>query len=102
MFDLNDIDNIEGADNDCSELEYYASLQKAINSGSAWSFQGSYGLAMMAAIEAGACLLGRDSARDYFGNRIPSRDAVAPGSKGSFDYVADRMGDSYAQTIESI
>lgn len=55
---------IENPDLD-NQIEYYTELQKAINSGSAWSFQGSYGRAMMDAITSGNCLLGTSPARDY-------------------------------------
>lgn len=100
MFDLQDIDNIEaGAE---SEEAYYASLQQAINSGSAWSLQGSYGRAMMEAIESGACLLAKFPARDYWGNFIPSRDQVKAGTKGSYEYVADAMGAEYADVMAAL
>ncbi len=74
------------------------SIQKIINAGQ-WSLQGSFGRTMMAAIEAGQCLLGRSGARDYYGNYIPSRDEVKPGTKGSFDYVAERSGIEHAEAM---
>ncbi len=89
---------IENPDLD-NEIEYYTELQKAINSGSAWSLQGSYGRAMMAAIESGNCMLGTSRARGYWGNAIPSRDDVQPGTKGSYDFVADRMGPEWADLM---
>jgi hypothetical protein len=89
---------IENPDLD-NEIEYYTELQKAINSGSAWSLQGSYGRAMMAAIESGNCMLGTSRARDYWGNPIPSRDDVQPGTKGSYDFVADHMGPEWADLM---
>lgn len=101
MFDLNDIDNIEGADNECSELEYFASIQKAINSGM-WGLQGSYGRTMMEAISSGRCLLGQSGARDYYGNYIPSRDQVKEGTKGSYDFVADAMSAEWADMMAAI
>jgi hypothetical protein len=101
MLTLNDIDNIEGADNECSELEYYASIQRAINSGM-WGLQGSYGRTMVAAIEGGYCLLGSAGARDYYGNYIPSRDQVKAGTKGSYEFVADAMGAEYADMMAAV
>lgn len=100
MFNLNDIDNIE-TDNGCDEAEYYASIQRAINSGM-WGMQGSYGRTMMDAIKSGACLLGKTRARDYYGNVIPSRDDVQEGTKGSYDFVADAMGVEYADAMAAI
>ena len=100
MFDLNDINTIES--DDCTSPEqYYASIQRAINSGML-ALQGSYGRTMMEAIEAGYCLLGRSRARDYYGNTIPSRDDVQEGTKGSLDYVRDLQGDKWAEFISEI
>ena len=101
MLTLNDIDNIEGADNECSELEYYASIQKAINSGM-WGLQGSYGRAMMDAISSGYCILGKTGARDYYGNYIPSRDEVKEGTKGSISFVEQRMGGDWLFEMENV
>ena len=100
MLTINDINNIE-VDEDVSELEYFKSIQRAINSGM-WALQGSYGRTMMEAIEAGYCLLGRSRARDYYGNTIPSRDDVQEGTKGSLDYVRDLQGDKWAEFISEI
>jgi hypothetical protein len=100
MFDLNDINTIES--DDCASPEqYYASIQRAINSGM-WGLQGSYGRTMMEAIESGYCLLGRSRARDYYGNTIPSRDDVQEGTKGSLDYVRNLQGDQWADFISEI
>ncbi len=76
-------------------------LQTAINGGQ-WSLQGSYGRAMMDAIKCGWCLLGKFSARDYWGNMIPSRTDVKPGTPGSIEYVREQMGDEWARQIEGV
>ena len=65
-------------------------LQAMIDAGS-WSFQGSMGRAMMDAIEDGRCILGPNGARDYWGNYIPSRFEVEPGTMGSIGYAAKRQ-----------
>lgn len=90
-----DINAIESEDTD--SLEYFTAIQRAINSGTAWSFQGSYGRTMMDAIESGFCMLGTASARDYWGNRIPSRDEVKAGTKGSADYVLEHQGSEWLE-----
>lgn len=100
MFTLDDIHTLE-CDDDASPFEESAALQRAINSGM-WSLQGSYGRSMMYAIEAGHCLLGRTMAHDAYGNRIPSRDQVEAGTKGSFDYVVERMGEEWATRISEV
>lgn len=100
MLTLSDINNIE-TEEDIDELEYYQSIQRAINAG-AWSFQGSYGRAMMEAISAGKCLLGTKSARDYWGNTIPSRTDVKEGTKGSEGYVYECSGSDWLQAMEAV
>ena len=98
MLSLIDIDAIE-CDEEASEEDYYFALQRAINSGSAWSMQGSYGRAMMDAINCGRCMLGRDQCRDYYGNTIPSRDDVKQGTKGSYQFVIDNNGLEWADLM---
>lgn len=100
MIATDDIDIIENGTD--SMDEYYAAIQSAINSLSAWSLQGAYGRAMMQAIEDGYCLLGRGHTRDYWGNRIPSREEVRAGTKGSYDYVAQRQGQDWANFVREI
>lgn len=102
MLTLNDIHTIEEVGYEPSEEEYFASLQRAINSGSAWSLQGSYGRTMMDAIEGGRCMLGTKPARDYWGSPIPSRFDVKSGTKGSFEYVAAAMGKDWAYAMADI
>ena len=99
MLTLNDIDTIEnGAE---TEEDYFLSIQRAINSGS-WGLQGSYGRAMMDAIQGGQCLLGRAVFHDYWGNQIPGRDNVKAGTKGSYDFVSKTMGQEWAETMGGI
>ena len=86
---------------DCDELEYYSNMQQMINGCLAWSFQGSYGRTMMDALESGRCMLGEHPARDYYGNRIPSRHEVKAGTKGSREYVVEACGEDWAQHLEA-
>jgi hypothetical protein len=62
-------------------------MQKMIDSGDVWKFQGSYGRAAMDMIEQGLVTLGPKPTTDYWGNRIPSKFEVEPGTKGSVEYV---------------
>lgn len=98
---VHDIEVFEGVEDAC-DLDQAIAIQRAINSGSAWSFQGSYGRTMMAALEEGICLLGREPARDYYGNRIPSRDEVKEGTKGSYEYVVNALGASWAEKLAAV
>lgn len=94
------IDTIEH-DELCSEFEHYAAVQRIINAGQ-WGLQGSYGRMMMDAIQSGHCLLGRDRAMDYWGNDIPSRDDIIPGTAGSYEYVAGLAGEDYADQMAAL
>jgi hypothetical protein len=47
-------------------------------------------------------MFGKDSAADYWGTYIPSRDEVKAGTKGSFEYVAEIMGEEYAKSMAEI
>lgn len=62
-------------------------LQALINSGQAWRLDGAVGRAAMDAIEAGVCVLGEEGRYDYYGNYVPSRHEVQPGTKGSIEYA---------------
>lgn len=62
-------------------------LQHLIDSGAAWRMEGSVGRAAMAALEEGLCILGEEGHRDYWGNYVPSRHEVMPGTKGSIEYA---------------
>lgn len=99
MIDFELLDAVEG-DVDMDPFEYYSVLQAAINGGTAWRLQGAYGRELMAAINNGYCMLGEAASTDYYGSYIPSRDDVKPGTKGSWGYVADRMGETWANTID--
>ena len=98
---LEDIAIIEG-NTEADPRTYYEALQRAINGGDAWRFQGSYGRTMMAAIVAGYCMLGRRACVDFYGSAIPGRSDVAPGSKGSRDYVATCQGEDWATRMDRL
>jgi len=70
------------------EIEHFQAL---INTGQAWSLQGSYGRRATELIEAGLCTLGEVGHRDYWGNYIPSKYEVKPGTKGSKAYCEQRQ-----------
>jgi len=99
MMTLNDIETIESGNDDDTLEDHYLALQRTINSGTAWAMQGSYGRAMMDAIEYGHCMLGRDQARDYYGHTIPSRDDVKQGTKGTYEYVIKHSGLEWAELM---
>lgn len=61
-------------------------MQDMINDGSVWKMEGSMGRAAMRAIEYGECVLGEVGHYDYWGNYVPSRFEVKPGTKGSLEY----------------
>lgn len=98
-FSLDDVNAIEGHAG--SQLEYCAAIQRAINAGM-WSLQGSYGRAMMQAIEEGRCMLGPVASRDYWGNQIPARSNVQDGTMGSKGFVAKQCGEDWAEKMDSV
>jgi hypothetical protein len=100
---FHDVMTIEGAEGfeAASERDYYSAMQRQINAGQ-WSLQGSHGRAMMQAIEEGHCMLGKQRARDYWGNTIPSRDDVQPGTKGSVAFVANQHDPDWADHMEAL
>lgn len=99
---FNDVMMIEGAAGHeaADAREYFAAVQRQINEGN-WGLQGMHGCAMMVAIERGECMLGKRRALDYWGNVIPVRDEVEPGTKGSKEYVANEHGDDWADYMEA-
>lgn len=73
-----------------SEEEHVAGYQELIDSGTAWRLEGSVGREAMRLIEEGYCTLGPVGHTDYYGNYVPSKTEVEPGTKGSPEFVAAR------------
>jgi hypothetical protein len=65
-------------------LHGYAEWQKLIDNGTAWVMEGYVGRTAMDLLEQGACMLPKKSFRDYYGNRVPSRDDLKSGTKGTY------------------
>lgn len=78
---------------DHTEDEHIAGYQALIDSGQAWLLEGSVGREAMRLIEEGYCTLGPVAHRDAYGNRVPGRDEVEPGAKGSPEFVAKRSAE---------
>lgn len=78
-----------------TEEEMIAGYQGLIDSGMAWKLEGHVGRTAMSLLESGACILGETGHRDYYGNYVPSRTEVSPGTKGSPEY-AEKVRDTYA------
>lgn len=72
---------------DVTEDEAIEGYQSLIDSGDAWRLEGSVGRTAMDLIEAGKCALGPERHKDYWGNTVPSRHDVEPGTKGSLEFV---------------
>lgn len=64
--------------------------QHLIDTGQAWHMEGHVGRTAMRLIEDGWCMLGPERVKDYWGNIIPARTDVVPGTKGSPEYRAAR------------
>ena len=98
--DLQDVYNIEGEAE--TEEDYSLSLQTAINSGMAWKLQGQYGRAAMDALESGSCMLPDEDHFDYYGNMVPARSRLEPGSKGTRENVVNARGEDWAKMLEEV
>jgi hypothetical protein len=85
MSDYNEVSAIW--DEEATSEEQVAAYQSLINSGQAWRMEGSVGRTAMSLLESGDCVLGEQGYRDYWGNYVPSRYEVEPGTKGSVEYA---------------
>ena len=74
-------------DDEATFDEVVAGYQELIDNGMAWRLEGHVGRTAMAFIESGDCILGEVGYRDYYGNYVPARDEVKPGTKGSVEYA---------------
>lgn len=63
-------------------------MQQMINNGSVWKMEGSMGREAMRLLESGACMLPKKAFTDYYGNRVPSRDELKQGTKGTYANAA--------------
>lgn len=70
----------------------FSALQAMIDDGSAWLLEDFVGRAAIEALKAGNCVLGEVSQKDIFGNKVPSRHDVVPGTVGSQEYADKIMG----------
>lgn len=59
-------------------------IQAMINDGSCWKLEGSTGRLAMLCLENGVCMLPLESRRDFYGSRVPSRNELKKGTKGTF------------------
>lgn len=75
---------------DATDEEIIACYQELVNTGDAWHMDGSTGRTAMDLIEAGLIMLGEEGNYDYYGNYVPSRYEVVPGTKGSPEYCEGR------------
>jgi hypothetical protein len=88
--DINQIIDFESGELD--EDSTVQMFQSMINDGSVWHLQSSYGRIAMELLKDGKCMLGEVSYCDPYGNKIPSRYEVQPGSFGSEEYQKKYQG----------
>ena len=62
----------------------FTDIQNNINTGMAWKLEGSVGREAMSLLDSGACMLPKESKVDTYGNRVPSRDMLKKGTKGTY------------------
>lgn len=71
---------------DVTPDEVVTVYQHLIDTGQAWRMEGHVGRQAQHLIDSGLCMLGDVSHKDYYGNVVPSRHEVEPGTPGSPDY----------------
>jgi len=59
-------------------------LQRRVDDGSIWKWEGSTGRWAMDMLQVGVVMLPKVRTYDYYGNTIPSRLEIKTGTKGSF------------------
>jgi hypothetical protein len=80
-------------------------VQEQINSGMAWKLEGSVGRFAMEMLEAGVCMLPKERKIDYYGNTVPSRDDLKPGTKGTYQNAVNfwqKVWDGDFETIDAL
>ena len=75
-------------------------MQKMIDSGMAWKMEGSVGRAAMEALRSGECMLPREAKRDYYGNVVPARQWLKPGTTGTFQNCSAYWEDRVNQPVD--
>lgn len=90
MKNLSPVDAVLAVETADTLEEQVKAMQQCINDGSCWLMQGSMGRTAMGMMRAGYCTLGETGHRDYYGNYVPSRDEVKPGTLGSVKYCRAR------------
>jgi hypothetical protein len=60
-------------------------MQKLILSGAVWKLEGSMGRVAMDGLKEGVYYLPDEPHNDYYGNRVPAREDLRPGTKGTLE-----------------
>lgn len=85
-----------------TELQQAKALQASINSGLVWRLEGAAGRAAMDNIKAGVVMCAHEPGTDYWGNRVPSRHELQEGTFGTQAYVAEQMGQRWANALAKV
>jgi hypothetical protein len=95
-------DQYEDEDERLAVLARIEEAQGLISDGHAWIMEGAVGRHAMGMIEDGLAVVGSKVHYDYWGNLVPSRDMLEAGTKGTFEFVAERQGEAFANTLREI
>jgi len=70
----------------------YADMQKKIDTGIVWKLEGSYGREARQLLISGVCFLPKKFHKDYYGNLVPARQALKPGTQGTLENSQEFWG----------
>jgi hypothetical protein len=71
---------------DEDEEKHHKHMQRMIDDGSVWHFEGAMGRHAMDLMRRGKVILGPKSHKDFYGNHVPAHHEVKPGTLGSKEY----------------
>ena len=82
-----------------------STIQDLINSGQIWHLEGTMGRHAMDLLRSGVCMLPLKQYSDYYGNLVPARTNLKPGTAGTFSNCSDfwkKVNDGDIDAIESL
>ena len=80
-------------------------IQEGLNSGEIWKREGEVGRLADCCLDSGLCMLPEHETRDFYGTRIPPRNILKAGTKGTLENCQafwQKVEDGDYETIEQL